>query len=176
MDFPMVQSSEVPTKCSSELSSGISEELSPRKIPRNESLLGIFRGMNSSGSLPRKFSMTIPRNISSELPRIGPSENPSKYPEEVLPRYIPRSFPTNWWSSEFPRKLFPRNSVGKFRGKMNFRGLILSCFLGIPSVYSEEIPRKPNFVFPQNIFGNSSGYSEDFIFRRNVRQNTAVFL
>uniref|UniRef100_A0A0D3BLD0 Uncharacterized protein n=1 Tax=Brassica oleracea var. oleracea TaxID=109376 RepID=A0A0D3BLD0_BRAOL len=47
MDFPMVQSSEVPTKCSSEFSSGISEELSPRKIPRNESL-GIFRGRSPS--------------------------------------------------------------------------------------------------------------------------------
>ncbi|KAF2615433.1 hypothetical protein F2Q70_00013603 [Brassica cretica] len=38
MDFPMIQSSEVPTKCSSEFSSGISEERSPRKIPRNEFL------------------------------------------------------------------------------------------------------------------------------------------
>ncbi|KAF2534988.1 hypothetical protein F2Q68_00020648 [Brassica cretica] len=63
--------------------------------------------------------MTIPRNILSELPRIGPSENPSKYPEEVLPRYIPRRFQTDCWSSEFRRK-FPR----KFRGKMNFRGVI----------------------------------------------------
>ncbi|KAF2612627.1 hypothetical protein F2Q70_00009939 [Brassica cretica] len=35
---------------------------------------------------------------------------------------------------------------------------------------------KPNFVFPRNFLGNSSGYSEDFIFRRNVRQNIAVFL
>ncbi|KAF3512063.1 hypothetical protein F2Q69_00004209 [Brassica cretica] len=39
----MVQSSEVPTKCSSEFSSEISEERVPRNIPRNESL-GIFRG------------------------------------------------------------------------------------------------------------------------------------
>uniref|UniRef100_A0A0D3B8L0 Uncharacterized protein n=1 Tax=Brassica oleracea var. oleracea TaxID=109376 RepID=A0A0D3B8L0_BRAOL len=53
----------------------------------------------------------IPRNISSELPRTVTSESPSKYPEEVLLRYIPRTFPTNWWSSEFPR-----NSVGNFRG------------------------------------------------------------
>ncbi|KAF3507639.1 hypothetical protein F2Q69_00004712 [Brassica cretica] len=58
--------------------------------------------------------MKILRNISSELPRIGPSENPSKYPEEVLPRYIPMTFPTNWWSSEFPR-----NSE-----EMNFRRVI----------------------------------------------------
>uniref|UniRef100_A0A0D2ZXC0 Uncharacterized protein n=1 Tax=Brassica oleracea var. oleracea TaxID=109376 RepID=A0A0D2ZXC0_BRAOL len=91
----------------------------PLNIPRN-SFLGIFRGTRSSefseGPVPRKFPMTIPRNISSELPRIGPTESPSKYPEVVLPRYISRSFPTNWWSSEFPR-----NSVGNFRGKMNFR-------------------------------------------------------
>ncbi|KAF3546368.1 hypothetical protein DY000_02002853 [Brassica cretica] len=39
-----------------------------------------------------------------------------------------------------------------------------------------KFPRKPNFVFPRNFLGNSSGYSEDFIFRRNVRQNIAVFL
>ncbi|KAF2610305.1 hypothetical protein F2Q70_00009293 [Brassica cretica] len=72
--------------------------------------------------------MKIPRNISSELPRIGPSENPSKYPEEALPRYIPRSFPTNMWSSEFPRKFvsseFRRKIPRDFRGKMNFRGVI----------------------------------------------------
>ncbi|KAF2592292.1 hypothetical protein F2Q70_00043783 [Brassica cretica] len=74
--------------------------------------------------------MKIPRNISSELPRIGPSESPSKYPEEVLPRYIPRTFPTNWWSSEFPRKFisseFRRKFPRDFRGKMNFRGLVSS--------------------------------------------------
>ncbi|KAF2582531.1 hypothetical protein F2Q68_00003161 [Brassica cretica] len=84
-------------------------------VPDPDSFLGIYRGTRSSefseGSVPRKFPMKIPRNILSELPRIVPSESPSKYPEEVLPRYIPRSFPTNWWSLEFPR-----NSVGKFRG------------------------------------------------------------
>ncbi|CAN6995459.1 unnamed protein product [Brassica oleracea var. botrytis] len=32
---------------------------------------------------------------------VGTSEVNS---EDVLPRYIPRSFPTNWWSSEFLRK------------------------------------------------------------------------
>ncbi|KAF3593005.1 hypothetical protein DY000_02023941 [Brassica cretica] len=72
--------------------------------------------------------MKIPRNISSELPRIEPSESSSEYTEGELPRYIPRSFPTNWWSSEFPRKFvssefrqkFPRD----FRGKMNFRRVI----------------------------------------------------
>ncbi|KAF3589024.1 hypothetical protein F2Q69_00031122 [Brassica cretica] len=62
MDFLMVQSSEVPTKCSSEFSSGISEERSPGKIPRKESL-GIFRRL-----IPRKCSSKIsegsfPRNF-----------------------------------------------------------------------------------------------------------------
>ncbi|KAF3485660.1 hypothetical protein F2Q69_00052002 [Brassica cretica] len=83
---------------------------------------------NPWGSVPRKFPMKIPRNISSELPRIGPSENPSKYPEEVLPQYIPRTFPTNWWSSEFPRKFisseFRRKFSRDFREKMNFRRVI----------------------------------------------------
>ncbi|KAF3539620.1 hypothetical protein F2Q69_00021024 [Brassica cretica] len=72
--------------------------------------------------------MKILRNISSELPRIGPSENPSKYPKEVLPQYILRTFPTNWWSSEFSRKFFSsefrRKFPRDFRGKMNFLGVI----------------------------------------------------
>ncbi|KAF2567237.1 hypothetical protein F2Q68_00027751 [Brassica cretica] len=107
-----------------------------RNIPR-DMFLGIFRRFISSEfnerPVPRNFPMKIPRNISSEIPRIGPSESPSKYPDGVLPRYIPRSFPTNWWSSEFPRKFvsseFPRKFVSSefrrkiprnFRGKMNF--------------------------------------------------------
>ncbi|KAL0760423.1 hypothetical protein Bca101_076573 [Brassica carinata] len=72
--------------------------------------------------------MKIPRNISSELPRIGPSESSSEYTEGELPWYIPRSFPTNWWSSEFPRKFvsseFRRKFPRDFRGKMNFRRVI----------------------------------------------------
>ncbi|KAF3530848.1 hypothetical protein DY000_02041909 [Brassica cretica] len=98
--------------------------------------LGIFEGLRSSeiseGHVPLKFPMQIPRNISLELPRIGPSEISSEYTEEVLPRYIPRNFPTIKWSSEFPRKFsslefrqkFPRD----FRGKMNFRGVISEDF------------------------------------------------
>ncbi|KAF3512943.1 hypothetical protein F2Q69_00009488 [Brassica cretica] len=101
--------------------------MNPRNIPR-DMFLGIYRGTHSSkyteGLVPRKFPMKISRNISSELPRIGPSENLSKYPEEVLPRYIPRSFPTIWWSSEFPRKFvsseFRRKISRDFQGKMNF--------------------------------------------------------
>uniref|UniRef100_A0A0D3E7D1 Uncharacterized protein n=1 Tax=Brassica oleracea var. oleracea TaxID=109376 RepID=A0A0D3E7D1_BRAOL len=41
---------------------------------------------------------------------------------EALPRYIPRSFPTNRWSSEFPRKFV----FSEFRRKIlrDFRGVI----------------------------------------------------
>ncbi|KAF3494560.1 hypothetical protein DY000_02052745 [Brassica cretica] len=79
-----------------------------------------------------------PRKFPSKLPRIGPSKSPSKYPEEVLLRYIPRSFPTNWWSSEFPRKFvsleFRRKFPRDFRGKMNFRGVISEdLFVGMSS-------------------------------------------
>ncbi|KAF2560659.1 hypothetical protein F2Q70_00018292 [Brassica cretica] len=84
--------------------------------------------MKISRNISSELPMKISRNISSELLRIGPSESPSKYPEEVLPRYIPRSFPTNWWSSEFPRKFvsseFRRKIQRDFRGKMNFRRVI----------------------------------------------------
>ncbi|KAF3597782.1 hypothetical protein DY000_02020434 [Brassica cretica] len=52
--------------------------------------------------------------------------------EEVLPRYIPRNFPTNRWSSEFPR-----NSVGKFRGiseekRISEELFPRTCFVGDP--------------------------------------------
>ena len=57
MDFPMVQSSEVPTKRSSEFSSGISEERGRRKIPRNLAL-GKYRG-----TVPRY----IPTTYSKEM-------------------------------------------------------------------------------------------------------------
>uniref|UniRef100_A0A0D2ZWW9 Uncharacterized protein n=1 Tax=Brassica oleracea var. oleracea TaxID=109376 RepID=A0A0D2ZWW9_BRAOL len=67
------------------------EGLIPRNIPRNL-FLGIFREFISS-EFPDK---------NSEEHFAGTSEVNS---EDVLPRYIARSFPTNWWSSEFPRKL-----------------------------------------------------------------------
>ncbi|KAF3528375.1 hypothetical protein DY000_02040478 [Brassica cretica] len=96
--------------CSSEYTEG----LIPRNIPR-DLFLGIFRGFISS---------EIP-DENSEEHFVGTSEVDS---EEVLPRYIPRSFPTNWWSSEFPRKFvsseFRRKTPRDFRGKMNFRGVI----------------------------------------------------
>nr|VDD51269.1 unnamed protein product [Brassica oleracea] len=88
--------------------------LIPRNIPR-DLFLGIFRGFIFS---------EIP-DENSEEHFVGTSEVNS---EEVLPRYIPRSFPTNWWSSEFPRKFvsseFRRKIPRDFRGKMNFRRVI----------------------------------------------------
>uniref|UniRef100_A0A0D3E7G1 Uncharacterized protein n=1 Tax=Brassica oleracea var. oleracea TaxID=109376 RepID=A0A0D3E7G1_BRAOL len=95
----------------------------------NQQMMEMMQRMYpNEGPVPRNFPMKIPSNISSELPRIGPSENPSKYPEEALPQYIPRSFPTNRWSSEFPRKFvsseFRRKISRDFRGKLNFRGVI----------------------------------------------------
>ncbi|KAF3499752.1 hypothetical protein F2Q69_00043442 [Brassica cretica] len=86
--------------------------MNPRNIPR-DMFLGIYRGTHSSvyteGVVPRDLFLGIFRGfISSEIPDenseehfVGTSELNS---EEVFPRYIPRSFPTNWWSSEFPRK------------------------------------------------------------------------
>uniref|UniRef100_A0A0D3AX25 Uncharacterized protein n=1 Tax=Brassica oleracea var. oleracea TaxID=109376 RepID=A0A0D3AX25_BRAOL len=107
------------------------QRMYPNEVfPYVDMFLGIFQGTCSSeyssseffeGPVPRNSPMKIPRNISSEFPRIGPSESPSKYPDEVLPWYIPRSFPTNWWSSEFPRKFvsseFRRKIPRDFRGK-----------------------------------------------------------
>uniref|UniRef100_A0A0D3EAK4 Uncharacterized protein n=1 Tax=Brassica oleracea var. oleracea TaxID=109376 RepID=A0A0D3EAK4_BRAOL len=132
-------------------------------IYRGTPFLGIFRGKCSSkyseghrssefseGPVPQNFPMKIPRNISFELLRIGPSENPSKYPEEALPRYIPRSFPTNRLSSEFPRKFvsseFRQKILWDFRGKMNFRGVISESedlfrryVVGITTIFSLSI-------------------------------------
>ncbi|KAF2536901.1 hypothetical protein F2Q68_00020208 [Brassica cretica] len=77
------------------------------------------------GSFPEWF-------ISSEIPDENSEEHfvetSEVNSEEVLPRYIPRSFPTNWWSSLFPRKFvsseFRRKIPRDFRGKKNFRGVI----------------------------------------------------
>ncbi|KAF3527871.1 hypothetical protein DY000_02040538 [Brassica cretica] len=93
---------------------GVDLGLIPRNIPR-DLFLGIFRGFISS-EFPDE---------NSEKHFVGTSEVNS---EDVLPRYIPRSFPTNWWSSEFPRKFvsseFRRKIPRDFRGKWNFRGVI----------------------------------------------------
>ena len=138
MDFPMVQSSEVPTKYSSEFSSENSEERVPQKIPRNvvprhiprEKFLGINRGkgpsvysyrsmyicpnthrsMNFRGIIPTKFSLGIFRG-----------------------HFRQTSDPRNFLGS-----LFPRNSVGKFRGiseeRRNSEELFpTTCFVGMSS-------------------------------------------
>ncbi|KAF2558469.1 hypothetical protein F2Q68_00016947 [Brassica cretica] len=135
-----------PRKFPRNISSEYTEGPIPQNFPRAP-FLGIYRGTHSSEfsecSVPRKFPLKILRNISSELQRIGPSESPSKYPEEVLPRYIPRSFSTNWWSSEFPRKFvsseFRRKFPRDFRGKMNFQRVISEdLFRRVPS--NVELP------------------------------------
>uniref|UniRef100_A0A0D3AB92 Uncharacterized protein n=1 Tax=Brassica oleracea var. oleracea TaxID=109376 RepID=A0A0D3AB92_BRAOL len=121
--------------------------------------LGNFRGTRSSeiseGPVPQNFPMKIPRNISSELPRIGPSESPSKYPDKVLLRYIPRSFPTNWWSSVFPRKFvsseFRRKIPRDFRGKMNFRGVISEDLFRRYVVGITLFQRHTDDFFPQYV-------------------------
>ncbi|RID62516.1 hypothetical protein BRARA_E01584 [Brassica rapa] len=73
--------------------------------------------------------------------------------------------------------IFPRNS-SVFSEEYSFSRYSIRIFRlnDIFSEFRRYIPRKLNFVFPRNILGNSSGYSEDFIFRRNVCQNTAIFL
>uniref|UniRef100_A0A0D3CZF1 Uncharacterized protein n=1 Tax=Brassica oleracea var. oleracea TaxID=109376 RepID=A0A0D3CZF1_BRAOL len=112
------------------------EGLIPRNMPR-DSFLGICRGLRFS-EIPDENSeehfvgtsedWTIGNSI-----EISRGSSPSVYSEDlsdelVVPRYIPRSFLTNWWSSEFPRKFvsseFRRKFPRKFRGKMNFRGVI----------------------------------------------------
>ncbi|KAF3525188.1 hypothetical protein F2Q69_00048911 [Brassica cretica] len=92
-------------------------EMMQRMYPNEGPLfLGIFRGFISS-----EFS-----DENSKKHFVGTSEVNS---EDVLPRYIPRRFPANWWSSEFPR-----NSVGKFRGISEENGISeelfpMTCFV-----------------------------------------------
>ncbi|KAF2592604.1 hypothetical protein F2Q70_00044360 [Brassica cretica] len=104
-----VQSSEVPTKCSSEFSSGISEERSPRKIPRNVSL-GKFRGTGPSEYSEERVPRNIPRNESLDVMAVGNptmqrmlSERraalglPVRDPEESDPNRQQPSNPTNYF-------------------------------------------------------------------------------
>ena len=65
MDFPMVQSLEVPTKRSSEFSSGISEERGPRIIPRNS--LSVYFDDLFRGNVRRKFSRVHFLGISKKI-------------------------------------------------------------------------------------------------------------
>uniref|UniRef100_A0A0D3CG14 Uncharacterized protein n=1 Tax=Brassica oleracea var. oleracea TaxID=109376 RepID=A0A0D3CG14_BRAOL len=123
-------------------------------FPRNflrDSYLGKFRGTDPSeyteGTVPRnkprKKSVGILLSIDVYMSKHASiDELPRNYPDEVLPRYIPRTFPTNKGSSEI-------------------------YFLGIPSENSEGFPRKKKFrgiisddVFRRNFVGIK-------IFRRN---------
>ena len=65
MDFPMVQSLEVPTKRSSELSSGIFEERGPRKIPRISP--SVYSDDLFRGNVRRKFPRVHFLGISKKL-------------------------------------------------------------------------------------------------------------
>ena len=82
---------------------------------------------------------------------------------------IPKKYDFLRISSVYSEEIwFPRYFLGIFRGNM------------ISSVFHRYIPEKfrgtPNFGVPWNFLGNSSEYSEDLIFRQNVRLNYAVFL
>uniref|UniRef100_A0A0D3CHN4 Uncharacterized protein n=1 Tax=Brassica oleracea var. oleracea TaxID=109376 RepID=A0A0D3CHN4_BRAOL len=83
----------------------------PRNFPRDNSL-GKFRGTDPSeyteGTVPRnkprKKSVGILLSIDVYMSKHASiDELPRNYPDEVLPRYIPRTFLTNKGSSEFPR-------------------------------------------------------------------------
>ncbi|KAF3579971.1 hypothetical protein DY000_02035342 [Brassica cretica] len=74
------------------------------KIPRKFRFLGIFRGTGSSEyseehvprNILRDMSLGIFRSIDVYMSKNASiDELPRKYPDEVLPRYIPRRFPTN---------------------------------------------------------------------------------
>ncbi|KAF3512150.1 hypothetical protein F2Q69_00005939 [Brassica cretica] len=141
--------------------------MNPRNIPR-DMFLAIYRGTHSSEYTEGHVPRNIPRDmflgifrgfISSEIPDenseehfVGTSEVNS---EEVLPRYIPRSFPTNWWSSEFPRKFvsseFCRKIPTDFRGKMNFRGVISDDLFRRYVVGITLFQRPTDDFFPQYV-------------------------
>ncbi|KAF2580912.1 hypothetical protein F2Q68_00006489 [Brassica cretica] len=122
-------------------------------------VLGIYRGRTSSGYFDGLSDGPILGSSNEMFLRIFRGFS-SGISEERNPRKIPR-MESLVFSEEY---IFPRYSIRIFRR------------IDISSEFHRYIPRKPNFVFPRNILGNSSGYSEDFIFRRIVRQNTAVFL
>nr|VDD12816.1 unnamed protein product [Brassica oleracea] len=93
--------------------------------------LGIYRGTCSSEyseeRCPSVYSERVFINGSIDG-YMSKNTSIDVYPDEVLLRYIPRRFPTNWCSSEFPRKCvsseFRRIFPTEFRGKKKFRGII----------------------------------------------------
>ncbi|KAF2556300.1 hypothetical protein F2Q68_00017802 [Brassica cretica] len=141
--------------------------MNPQNIPR-DMFLGIYRGTPSSEyteglvprNIPRDLFLGICRGfISLEFPDENSEEHfvgtSSVNSEDVLPRYIPRSFPTNWWSSEFPRKFvsseFRRKIPRDFRGKFNFRGVISEDLFRRYVAGITLFPRHTDDFFPQYV-------------------------
>uniref|UniRef100_A0A0D3E9Y7 Uncharacterized protein n=1 Tax=Brassica oleracea var. oleracea TaxID=109376 RepID=A0A0D3E9Y7_BRAOL len=88
-------------------------------------------------------------------------ERPRRYPDEALPRYIPRTFPTNMGSSEFPRKFvsseFRRKISMDFRGNMKFRGIISDDLFRRVLLLSFALRRTKEYAFKM------LGYSESIV-------------
>ena len=133
----------------------------PRNFPRDNSL-GKFRGTDPSeyteGTVPRnkprKKSVGILLSIDVYMSKHASiDELPRNYPDEVLPRYIPRTFPTNKGSSEFPRKFisseFRRKIPRDFRGKKKFRGIISDDVFRRNCVGITIFRRNSDDFFPQ---------------------------
>ncbi|KAF3517792.1 hypothetical protein DY000_02061335 [Brassica cretica] len=116
-------------KFSTNISSEYTEGLLPRNIPR-DSFLRIFRGLRSS-EIPDENSEEHFVGTSEDW-TIGKSIEISRDHRKVH-RNIPRKFSLGIFRGPFRRtgghrsflgNSFPRNSVGNFRGKMIFRGVI----------------------------------------------------
>uniref|UniRef100_A0A0D3C1A3 Uncharacterized protein n=1 Tax=Brassica oleracea var. oleracea TaxID=109376 RepID=A0A0D3C1A3_BRAOL len=109
-----------------------------RNIPRDR-FLGIYRGTFPSVYMSKNASI---------------DERPRRYPDEALPRYISRTFPTNMRSSEFPRKFvsseFRRKISMDFRGNMKFRGIISDDLFRRYVVGITIFRRNSDDFFPQN--------------------------
>ncbi|XP_048600462.1 uncharacterized protein LOC125580257 [Brassica napus] len=132
-------------------------------VPDPDISLGKFRGTDPSeyteGTIPRnkprKKSVGILLSIDVYMSKHASiDELPRNYPDEVLPRYIPRTFPTNKGSSEFPRKFisseFRRKIPRDFRGKKKFRGIISDDVFRRNCVGITIFRRNSDDFFPQN--------------------------
>ncbi|KAF3496411.1 hypothetical protein DY000_02052944 [Brassica cretica] len=116
--------------------------------------LGIYRGTCSSEYSEEYFRRYIPIDRCIYVQNASIDECPRKYPDDVLPRYILRTFPTNEWSSEFPRKFvsseFRRKIPRDFRGKKKFRGIISDDLFRRYVVGITVFRRNSDDFFPQN--------------------------
>uniref|UniRef100_A0A0D3DAK2 TIR domain-containing protein n=2 Tax=Brassica TaxID=3705 RepID=A0A0D3DAK2_BRAOL len=101
--------------------------------------LGIYRGTCSSEyseeRCPSVYSERVFINVSIDG-YMSKNASIDVYPDEVLLRYIPRRFQTNWCSSEFPRKCVS----SEFRRMKKFRGIISEDLFRRPSRLL-ELPR-----------------------------------